>query len=162
SLGRDTPRGAAGAIPRSRVRRGSTRALYAPSRSVAAAEPVRRPDRSARPRARVRRGRPNRFAAVRPRECRRLCAPPARHRAGDAAPRRFRLNGEVIVCGHSPALEVAVGSATTIATGGVIPRGADAVAMIEHTDLVDDGGAPAIDLRRAVAPGQSISYAGSD
>jgi putative molybdopterin biosynthesis protein len=82
--------------------------------------------------------------------------------ASDGAPRRFRLNGEVIVCGHSPALEVAVGSATTIATGGVIPRGADAVAMIEHTDLVDDGGAPAIDLRRAVAPGQFISYAGSD
>ena len=82
--------------------------------------------------------------------------------ASDGAPRRFRLNGEVIVCGHSPALEVAVGSATTIATGGVIPRGADAVAMIEHTDLVDDGGAPAIDLRREVAPGQFISYAGSD
>jgi putative molybdopterin biosynthesis protein len=82
--------------------------------------------------------------------------------ASDGAPRRFRLNGEVIVCGYSPALEVTAGSATTIATGGVIPRGADAVAMIEHTDLVDDGGAPAIDLRRAVAPGQFISYAGSD
>src|SRR5262245_41701053 len=82
--------------------------------------------------------------------------------ASDGAPRRFRLNGEVIVCGHAPALEVAAGSATTIATGGVIPRGADAVVMIEHTDLVDDGGAPAIDVRRAVAPGQFISYAGSD
>jgi putative molybdopterin biosynthesis protein len=82
--------------------------------------------------------------------------------ASDGAPRRFHLNGEVIVCGHSPALEVTAASATTIATGGVIPRGADAVAMIEHTDLVDDGGAPAIDLRRAVAPGQFISYAGSD
>src|SRR5262249_25522097 len=69
---------------------------------------------------------------------------------------------EVIVCGHSPALEVTVGSATTIATGGVIPRGADAVAMIEHTDLFEDGGTPAIDLRRAIAPGQFISYAGSD
>src|SRR5262249_53324970 len=57
--------------------------------------------------------------------------------ASDGAPRRFRLNGEVIVCGHSPALEVMAGSATTIATGGVIPRGADAVAMIEHTDLID-------------------------
>jgi putative molybdopterin biosynthesis protein len=82
--------------------------------------------------------------------------------ASDAAPRRFRLNGEVIVCGHAPALEVTAGSATTIATGGVVPRGADAVVMIEHTDLVDDSGAPAIDVRRAVAPGQFISYAGSD
>ncbi|HZD28110.1 MAG TPA: molybdopterin biosynthesis protein [Xanthobacteraceae bacterium] len=82
--------------------------------------------------------------------------------ASDGAPRRFRLNGEVIVCGHAPALEVTAGSATTIATGAVIPRGADAVVMIEHTDLTDEGAAPAIDVRRAVAPGQFISYAGSD
>jgi putative molybdopterin biosynthesis protein len=81
--------------------------------------------------------------------------------ASDAAPRRLRLNGEVIVCGHAPTLEVAPGSATTIATGGVLPRGADAVAMVEHTDLVESA-APAIDLRRAVAPGQLVSYAGSD
>jgi putative molybdopterin biosynthesis protein len=33
--------------------------------------------------------------------------------------------------------------------------------MIEHTELVD-GAAPAIDLRRTAAPGQFISYAGSD
>jgi putative molybdopterin biosynthesis protein len=90
--------------------------------------------------------------------------------ASDAAPIRLRLNAEVIVCGHAPRLEVALGCATTIATGGVLPRGADAVAMVEHTDLVDEsdrdtdpaGTGPAIDLRRAVAPGQFISYAGSD
>ena len=81
--------------------------------------------------------------------------------ASDAVPVRLRLNAEVIVCGHAPSLEVAPGCATTIATGGVLPRGADAVAMVEHTDLVDDT-IPAIDLRRAVAPGQFISYAGSD
>jgi putative molybdopterin biosynthesis protein len=82
--------------------------------------------------------------------------------ASDTAPRRLRLNGEVIVCGHPPALEVAPGSATTIATGGVVPRGADAVVMIEHTELTDEGGVPAIDVRRTVAPGQFVSYAGSD
>jgi molybdopterin molybdotransferase/putative molybdopterin biosynthesis protein len=82
--------------------------------------------------------------------------------ASDTAPRRFRLNGEVVVCGHAPALEVELGSATTIATGGVVPRGADAVVMIEHTELVEDEGAPAIDVRRAVSPGQFVSYAGSD
>src|SRR5262249_58771216 len=79
--------------------------------------------------------------------------------ARDGAPRRFRLNGEVIVCGHSPALEVAVGSATTIATGGGIPRGAEAVALIEHKDLVGAGGAAAILLRRAATPWQCTSYA---
>jgi putative molybdopterin biosynthesis protein len=81
--------------------------------------------------------------------------------ASDAAPVRLRLNGEVIVCGYSPMMEVAPGCATTIATGGVLPRGADAVAMVEHTDLIDDA-VPVIDLRRTVAPGQFISYAGSD
>jgi putative molybdopterin biosynthesis protein len=57
---------------------------------------------------------------------------------------------------------VTPGSATTIATGGMLPRGTDAVVMIEHTDLVDKGETPAIDVRRALAPGQFISYAGSD
>ena len=80
--------------------------------------------------------------------------------ASDASPRRLTLNAEVIACGHAPALTVTPGSATAIATGGVVPRGADAVMMIENTDLID--AAPAIDLRRAVAPGQFISYAGSD
>jgi putative molybdopterin biosynthesis protein len=81
--------------------------------------------------------------------------------AGDAAPVRLMLNREVIACGHSPALEVKAGTATAIATGGVMPRGADAVAMIEDTDLVEDA-APAIVLRRALSPGQFVSFAGSD
>ncbi|MEA2947244.1 MAG: molybdopterin molybdotransferase, partial [Alphaproteobacteria bacterium] len=81
--------------------------------------------------------------------------------ATEATPRRLVLNAEVLACGHAPKLTVAPGSATTIATGGVVPRGADAVVMIENTELID-AAAPAIDLRRAAAPGQFISYAGSD
>jgi putative molybdopterin biosynthesis protein len=80
--------------------------------------------------------------------------------ASDGAPKRFRLNAEVIACGVQPAIEVRAGTATAIATGGVIPRGADAVVMIEYTELAE-GAAPVIDLRRAVA-GQFVSYAGSD
>jgi putative molybdopterin biosynthesis protein len=82
--------------------------------------------------------------------------------ASDAAPRRLELNHEVIACGHIPAVEVALGTATAIATGGMVPRGADAVVMIEHTDLLEQAGAPAIEVRRAAAPGQFIAYAGSD
>ena len=81
--------------------------------------------------------------------------------ATEATPRRLTLNAEVLTCGTAPQLAVAPGTATAIATGGMIPRGADAVVMIEHTELID-GPAPAIDLRRAVAPGQFVSYAGSD
>jgi putative molybdopterin biosynthesis protein len=81
--------------------------------------------------------------------------------AGDAAPRSLLLNNEVIACGHAPALEVKPGTATAIATGGVIPRGADAVVMIEQTELIENG-QPAIDIRRPAAAGQFIAYAGSD
>ncbi len=82
--------------------------------------------------------------------------------ASDGAPKRLALNAEVIACGVAPALEVKPGTATAIATGGVIPRGADAVVMIEQTELIGHETAPAIDLRRAAASGQFISYAGSD
>jgi len=83
------------------------------------------------------------------------------HGVSESNPKQLTLNGEVIACAHAPALEVSPGTATTIATGGVIPRGADAVVMLEQTELIEDG-TPAIELRRAVAPGQFISYAGSD
>jgi putative molybdopterin biosynthesis protein len=82
--------------------------------------------------------------------------------ASDVAPRRLKLNAEVIACGVQPAIEVMPGSATAIATGGVIPRGADAVVMIERTELIEHDTAPAIDVLRPVASGQFISYAGSD
>jgi putative molybdopterin biosynthesis protein len=82
--------------------------------------------------------------------------------ARDGAPKRLALNAEVVACGVAPAIEVFPGTATAIATGGVIPRGADAVVMIEHTELIETEAAPAIALRRAAASGQLISYAGSD
>jgi putative molybdopterin biosynthesis protein len=82
--------------------------------------------------------------------------------ASDGAPRRLTLNAEVVACGVEPAVEVMSGTATAIATGGVIPRGADAIVMIEHTELIEHDTAPAIDVRQAVGSGQFVSYAGSD
>lgn len=78
--------------------------------------------------------------------------------AGEALPIRLRLNDESIACGTAPQLPVKQGTATPIATGGPIPRGADAVVMIEHTQ---PAGA-AVEIRRATSPGQFVSYAGSD
>jgi putative molybdopterin biosynthesis protein len=74
-------------------------------------------------------------------------------------PVRLMLNGETIHCGHHPMLAVAAGTATPIATGGPIPRGADAVVMVEHTET--DAG-DAVLVSRAVSPGQNVSFAGSD
>lgn len=79
--------------------------------------------------------------------------------AGEASPVQLQLTSETIACGTAPALPVAQGSATPIATGGAIPRGADAVVMIEHTQPLRND---AIEVRRAVSPGQFVSYAGSD
>jgi putative molybdopterin biosynthesis protein len=81
--------------------------------------------------------------------------------AGDATPKLLALNAEVIACGHAPKISIAPGTATAIATGGMMPRGADAVVMIEQTELRDEG-APRIELRRAASAGQFVSYAGSD
>jgi molybdenum cofactor synthesis domain-containing protein len=79
--------------------------------------------------------------------------------AGEATPVRIMLNDEVIACGTAPTRPVLSGTATSIATGGPVPRGADAIIMVEHTQPV---GQRAIEIRRAASPGKFISYAGSD
>ena len=79
--------------------------------------------------------------------------------ASEARPVRLVLNDEVIACGTAPAKPVLTGTATSIATGGPLPRGADAIVMVEFTQ---PAGAKAIAIRRAVSPGQFVSYAGSD
>ena len=81
--------------------------------------------------------------------------------ASDGNPKVLTLNPEVIACGHMPVETVAAGTCTAIATGGVIPRGANAVVMIEQTELIEEG-KPRLEVRRAVLPGQFISFAGSD
>jgi putative molybdopterin biosynthesis protein len=78
--------------------------------------------------------------------------------ASATCPVTLRLNAETIHCGTAPHLSVAPGTATPIATGGPIPRGADAVVMIEHTEPEGD----AIAIARALAPGRHVSFAGSD
>lgn len=86
-------------------------------------------------------------------------------RAGDLAgasaaqPVILQLTGEDIACGTAPLRAVGPGEASLIATGGPIPRGADAVVMVEHTDPLPDG---RIEVRRAALPGQFIGWAGSD
>src|SRR5260221_3482551 len=79
--------------------------------------------------------------------------------AGEASPVRMMLNDEVIACGVAPVRPVLSGTATSIATGGPVPRGADAIVMVEHTQ---PAGPRAIEIRRAASPGQFVSYAGSD
>jgi putative molybdopterin biosynthesis protein len=83
-------------------------------------------------------------------------------KASEASPLKLCLNAEVIACGHAPVIEVGPGTASTIATGGMLPRGADAVVMVEQTELIEDKDGLFVELRRPAAAGQFVSYAGSD
>jgi putative molybdopterin biosynthesis protein len=81
------------------------------------------------------------------------------HGATEASPRRMRLTGEVLAPGVAPRTAVRDGLASPVATGGMLPRGADAVVMIEHTDLE---ASDEIVVNRAVVPGENLSHAGTD
>jgi len=78
--------------------------------------------------------------------------------AHEEEPKRLRLLAEVLATGVVPSEEVAPGTAVPIATGGMMPRGADAVAMIEHTDSDGDE----LRVPRAVTPGHGVSFTGTD
>ena len=80
-------------------------------------------------------------------------------KASAGAPVTLTLTGEIVPCGTAPAKAVTPGYATPVATGAPIPRGADAVVMIEHTELYGDN---QITVLRAVGPGQNVAFAGSD
>jgi putative molybdopterin biosynthesis protein len=80
--------------------------------------------------------------------------------ASESEPVRLAVNAESIATGIEPAVEVGPGTATSIATGGMLPRGADAVMPVEHTDL-EDGGRVVV-VRRATTPGGAVSFAGTD
>jgi putative molybdopterin biosynthesis protein len=80
--------------------------------------------------------------------------------ASEEQPIRLRVNAESIPTGVAPTLEVGSGSATPIATGGMLPRGADAVLPVEFTDL-EDGGRFVV-VRRERVPGAAVSFAGTD
>ena len=81
------------------------------------------------------------------------------HGAQEERVHTLRLSDEVLRPGAVPRVAVTAGTATTIATGGMLPRGADAVVMIEHTGLRDDG---RVEISRAATAGENVSYAGTD
>ena len=82
--------------------------------------------------------------------------------ASDDCPRRLRLNREVLTPGVESAEAVAEGTATILATGGMVPRGSDAVLMVEYTDVLEESGELQVEVHRAVAPGEAIASAAGD
>jgi putative molybdopterin biosynthesis protein len=82
--------------------------------------------------------------------------------AGEQTPKTLTLNNEILTPGTAPLAAVMEGTATLTATGGMVPRGADAVVMVEHTEAIDRDGRTIIEIRRPAAPGQFIAFAGGD
>ncbi len=78
--------------------------------------------------------------------------------ASEANPAYIEVVGKVAM-GQVPSPAVGPGEAMQIATGGMLPPGADAVVMVEHSGILDE---TTIEVYRSVAPGQHVIEAGED
>ena len=78
--------------------------------------------------------------------------------ASEEGPRLVQLADEIIHTAVVPATVIQRGTAVSIATGGMMPRGADAVVMIEHADIAGNE----LRVGRAVTAGSGVSFAGTD
>jgi len=78
--------------------------------------------------------------------------------ASEEVPRCLQLSEETIHTGIVPHTIIRSGAAVSIATGGMVPRGADAVVMVEHAEVRGND----LYVARAVTPGTGISFAGTD
>jgi len=78
--------------------------------------------------------------------------------ASESLPVYLDLVGEVAM-GRVPEVRVEAGSATSMPTGGALPAGADAVVMVEHTQVTMPG---TVEVVRPVAPGDGTVRADED
>lgn len=85
-------------------------------------------------------------------------AAPSTFGASEGNPAFISVTGAVAM-GEETHLSVGPGEAVRIATGGMLPAGADAVVMVEHTDKLDD---VTIEVYKSVAPGQNVVAQGED
>jgi molybdopterin molybdotransferase len=79
--------------------------------------------------------------------------------AGEASPAWMSLAGEIAM-GETASHELKAGQTMAIPTGGMLPAGADAVVMVEHTELTDDR--ETIFVCKPVAPGENVIFHGED
>ncbi|NPV56816.1 MAG: molybdopterin molybdenumtransferase MoeA [Anaerolineae bacterium] len=78
--------------------------------------------------------------------------------ASESLPVYMKLIGEIPM-GGGAAFTLQSGQLATIHTGGMLPPGADAVVMLEHTQTV---GEDEVEVLRAVAPRENVILAGED
>jgi molybdopterin molybdotransferase len=78
--------------------------------------------------------------------------------ASETLPAFLEVSGAVTM-GRAPEGEVGPGAAMAIPTGGLLPHGADAVVMVEHTTEPMPGH---VELLRRVAPGDGVLHPGEE
>ena len=78
--------------------------------------------------------------------------------ATEETPRELRLLDEVLATAIVPQSTVTSQTAIPIATGAMLPRGANAVVMVEHTETVGQ----VVQVRRSLTPGTAVAFAGTD
>jgi len=78
--------------------------------------------------------------------------------AGESEPGYLTLAGEALM-GQAPGFSLGQGQCARIATGGMLPQGADAVVMVEHTRSLADG---MVEITRPAAPGTNVLGAADD
>ena len=78
--------------------------------------------------------------------------------ARETLPAFLEVTGAVAM-GRAPEGEVGPGTAMAIPTGGLLPHGADAVVMVEHTTEPMPGH---VELLRGVAPGEGVLQPGEE
>jgi molybdopterin molybdotransferase len=78
--------------------------------------------------------------------------------ASEANPAYLSMIGSVAM-GENPDFSIGTGEAAKISTGGMLPAGANAVVMVEHTEALDP---VTLEVYRSVAPGQNMVDAGED
>ena len=78
--------------------------------------------------------------------------------ANESLPAFFEVTGEVLM-GEAPSVVLERGQAINISTGGMLPKGADSVVMVEYCHLLDDA---TLEISRAVSPLENVIQPGDD
>ncbi|WP_024333239.1 molybdopterin molybdotransferase MoeA [Desulfotignum balticum] len=78
--------------------------------------------------------------------------------ASESTPAWLEIQGTVLM-GQVPDFELGPGKAVRISTGGMLPKGTDAVVMVEHTQTIDDA---SVEIYKSVAPLQHVIDANED
>ena len=78
--------------------------------------------------------------------------------ASESSPAWLELAGSILM-GDVPDFGLERGQAAPVSTGGMLPRGADSVVMVEHTEAIDEG---SVEIYKSVAPLQNVIDAAED